>query len=403
MTNLLWPGDHLAGTHFTDESLLAAMVAVEDAWLAALVAAGVAPASTAAPLGSLVGTADVEAIAVAAADGGNPVIPLVSLLRERSAGDAATWLHRGLTSQDVLDTALVLCARDALRAIADDLAAQLASLADLAVTHRATPMVARTLTQHAVPTTFGARVAGWIDALLAADDEVTRALAGLRPQFGGAAGTLSALVELGGPEVAADVVQEAASTLGLPASAPWHVSRATLTRIGDTLTTCTDAWGHVAADVLLAARPEVGELAEAGGGGSSTMPHKSNPVLSVLIRRAALASPALASTLHLAAADAHEERSAGAWHVEWDTLRTLGRRAVVAAAQATALLHGLRVNPHRMASNLAAAEGTRAEQEVMANLAGHAPGDEYLGLATQLAVRAAGRAAQRIDERRTNA
>jgi 3-carboxy-cis,cis-muconate cycloisomerase len=131
-----------------------------------------------------------------------------------------------------------------------------------------------------------------------------------------------------------------------------------VTRIGDALVRCTDAFGHIAGDVLTLSRPEIGELAEAtvtGRGGSSTMPHKVNPVLSVLIRRASLAAPLTAAQLHLAAAESRDERPDGAWHLEWPALRTLCRRTVIAAGQTTELLAGLRVHPDRMRATLESA------------------------------------------------
>ncbi|PBJ65616.1 3-carboxy-cis,cis-muconate cycloisomerase, partial [Mycobacterium avium subsp. hominissuis] len=195
MTNLLWPGDHRAGEHMTDAALLDAMVAVESAWLAALTGAGLAPADCAAAgLRNLVAGNDFETLAVGAEDGGNPVIGLVRLLRERADPAVAPWIHRGLTSQDVLDTALML----GVRALADDLIAELREqirvLSGLTDRHRATHMVARTLTQHAAPTTFGAKAAGWLNGVLDAFDNVTTLVTPV--QIGGAAGTLAASTEL---------------------------------------------------------------------------------------------------------------------------------------------------------------------------------------------------------------
>ncbi|WP_269089170.1 lyase family protein, partial [Mycobacterium avium] len=149
----------------------------------------------------------------------------------------------------------------------------------------------------------------------------------------------------------------------------------------DALVGCTDSWGRIAADVVTLARPEIGELGEpaaATRGGSSSMPHKRNPVLSILIRRAAIAGPPLAATLHTAAALAGDERPDGAWHAEWDTLRTLGRRTAVAASQCTELLAGLSVHAARMAENLAAAD-VLGEQRAIAELAGGAPSPTYFG------------------------
>ncbi|WP_229052414.1 lyase family protein [Aeromicrobium sp. Leaf350] len=380
--DLFWPGAHRA-TGLDDAAFVEAMVVVEQSWLDGLVALDVAPADAAGDLTGLVSAEDLAHLSVAAEAGGNPVIGLVALLRERTGGATSRWLHRGLTSQDVVDTALVLLARGATERIAADLRAQLGRLADLAGEHRTSPMVGRTLTQHAVPITIGTKIAGWIGGVADALEDVARVSASLPVQIGGAAGTNAAAVELAGdPQVALDLVARSAEALGLAAVAPWHTTRSPITSIGDALTRCTDAWGRIAADVATLSRPEIAEVREGSGGGSSTMPHKANPVLSVLLKRAALTTPALAATLHLAAATAVDERPDGAWHAEWDTLRLLALRTVVAASQARDLLDGLVVNADRALANLQAAVGVDAEQASMAELAGRAPRADHLGTST---------------------
>jgi 3-carboxy-cis,cis-muconate cycloisomerase len=310
---------------------------------------------------------------------GNPVPELVAILRERLDGDAARWVHRGLTSQDVVDSALMVMLREAVTAVRRELRTQIGILAELSEAHRATRMVARTLTQHAVPTTFGLKVSGWLTAALDATDDLSSLT--FPVQLGGAAGTLAAVVELGlDPTASRDRL---ADELRLARSVPWHTSRAPITRIGDAAVGCTDAWGRIANDVLTLSRPEIGELAEGEAGGSSTMPHKRNPALSALIRRAALAAPQLAATLHVAAADSVDERASGAWHVEWATVATLVRRTVVASSQATDLLTGLRVHADRMVATLEAAD-VGSEQRSMAELAGHQPRAEYRGASDEI-------------------
>ena len=320
MSDLLWPGDRRAGDLFTDEAFVAAMVAVESAWV---------DVELTAPTGPL----DAE-------PGGNAVIPLVSALREANLG---IDVHTGLTSQDVLDTALVLMLRDAVSAVRAHLSSALSALDRLASDHSGTVMAGRTLTQWALPITFGHKLNSWRGGLSGASDDLA-ALA-FPAQCGGPVGTLRD--------------DRLATRLGLDDVPAWHTDRRPITRIADALTATTDACGRIARDVLELSRPEVGEVSEASGGGSSSMPHKANPVLSVLVRRAALTTPQLLATLHLCAADQVDERADGAWHAEWDTLRLLVRRTAVAASQTRDLLGGLQVHPARMADNLAAAEATR--------------------------------------------
>ena len=370
MADLLWPGDLRAGDVFTDEAFLAAMVRVEQAWLEALAGAGLAAtavALTAPPLAE---------VAAGAESGGNPVIPLVKALRSQHPD-----VHRGLTSQDVVDTALVLCLRDALDRVLADSEHSARALARLAREHRGAVMAGRTLTQYAVPITFGLKAATWLDGLTHAVQELRRVRDGLPAQTGGAAGTMAAVVELARdlPDPAGTALELARSlkqALGLQGGR-WHTHRSALTTSGDALVTLADALGHVAGDVALLSRPEIGELREGAGGGSSTMPGKANPVLSVLLRRHALAAPGLAATLHAAAAAYVDERPDGAWHAEWDTLRLLARRSVVAASQAADLLEGLVVDTERMAARVAdVADTLRAEQRSMSG--GSADG-AYLG------------------------
>jgi len=404
MPDLFWPGAERAGDLFDDGAFLRAMVRVESAWLAALVDAGIAPRDADDNLSGLVGEDDVADVAADAESGGNPVIPLLAVLRHRLGtrnAQAAEWVHRGLTSQDVLDTALMMCAREVLDDVLAQLDVQVAALARLADEHRGTVMAGRTLTQHAVPVTFGLKAAQWLTGVLDARTELTLLAPTLTAQLGGAAGTLAATCELArlsgrftsGDEpakAALAVADRTARSLGLRCGPPWHSTRTAVTRLGDALVRAGDAWGRVANDVLVLARPEIAELAEpAGRGSSSTMPNKANPVLSVLLHRAALAGPASAAQLHLAAASAVDERPDGAWHVEWSTLATLCRRTAVAAAQASELLGGLRVDAARMAATArAAAPALLAEQRGLAAVLGGDPArdpEAYLG-ATDLLV-----------------
>jgi 3-carboxy-cis,cis-muconate cycloisomerase len=399
MIDLFWPGDHLAGDLMSDRAFLAAMVAVEQAWLDGLVDAGLAPEDARADVAGLVAEGDVEAIARRADVDGNPVSALVAVFRERANGPTARWLHRGLTSQDVLDTALIVCVRDALARIGNECAAQVRAMADLAERHRGTKALARTLTQAALPTTLGTRFARWLDGVLEVAEPLAELRSALPVQVGGAVGTLAAATELGGSVDGAIALGDAlADQLGLARALPWHTTRSTITRIGDALVSCCDAWGHLAADVATASRPEIGEMSESSGGGSSTMPHKHNPVRSVLIRRAALTAPPLGSTLHAASAASVDERSDGAWHAEWATLRTLARHTVVAATHASDLVSGLRVDEARVAANLTGAGDLLAEQRTMSELSGRDILSDYTGAADRIIDATLSRARRVVEE-----
>jgi 3-carboxy-cis,cis-muconate cycloisomerase len=388
MSELFWPGDSRAGALLTDEALLAAMIRVERAWLAALHEVGMAPESQ--PLLDI----GVGEIRDGAESGGNPVIPLVAALRRRVDEPTRTWLHRGLTSQDVLDTALMLCTRDAADQVLRDVERQVTALRDLIERHRNSVQAGRTLAQHAVPTTFGLTAANWLAGVLDAGDDLARERDRLPIQLGGAAGTQAAVVALGAdPAVLGAAV---AGELGLAPSPPWHTNRRPATRIGDALLACVDAFGRIANDVLLRTRPEFGELAEPAPGGSSTMPHKQNPVLSILIKRAAIVAPFTAAQLHAAAAAAIDDRPDGAWHAEWAALRTLGRLTATAASQTAQVLDGLVVHPERMratatAAAAAAAEDLLAEQRAVQGQSGNFEG--YLGASDALIDQALERAA----------
>lgn len=379
-----------------DEAVLAALLDVEVAWAQALADIGSAPAGLPAVLEQARARLDLDpaALAEAGEGGGNPVIPLVLALRgavREMDPEGSRWVHRGLTSQDVLDSALMLVAARTLDRLLEDLATASSALAALAATHRSTPMVARTLTQHALPTTFGVKVAGWLDGVLDARERVGTVRATLPVQCGGAAGTL-ALAELstGGQAPAAAAAFAAHLGLAWPGS-PWHTRRGPVTGLGDALTTVTDALGKVAADVVLLSRPEVGELGEPateGRGVSSTMPQKRNPVLSVLVRSAALQTPHLAAALHTSAALAVDERPDGAWHAEWPVLRRLLLLSAGAAALAAELLDGLEVHTDVMASRLGDAGPLLLAERLEAELPGRLGGADAAARVKDLLARA---------------
>lgn len=388
MTNLLWPGDQRAGDLMTDGAIWSALLCVETSWLAALCEHGIIPADAVCQLSDHVSDYDCERVAIAAECTGSPIVALVSLLRRVAPEAARPWVHRGLTSQDVIDTAMMLASREVIDALRRAMADQIATMTFLVDRHRQTPMVARTLTQYAIPTTFGVKGASWLTALC---DGAERLLAVQIPiQIGGAAGTLAAITEIirlqglpgNSAELARRLIATTAGLLGLSARMPWHTARGPITAIGDAFVGCTDAWGRIASDIVTLARPEIAEIRESDHpdrGTSSTMPDKHNPVLSILIRRAAVSAAPLAATLHTAAALSNDERPDGAWHAEWDTLRILGRRTVVSASQTTELLSGLHIDSARMANNLATAR-VDGEQQAIAELLGVAPSVGYQGV-----------------------
>ncbi|MBT2549020.1 lyase family protein [Arthrobacter sp. ISL-65] len=347
-----------------DRAVLAAILAVEAGWAAVLEQHDLAPAGSAAVVAHAADASrhDPADISRRAQGGGNPVIPLLADLRAQvkaldTAGvGAAKAVHTSLTSQDVLDTALMLVARNTLAALLADVKGTTAALARLAQQHADTLCVGRSLTQHSLPFTFGLRAAQWFHGLAAA----ARRLEALElpVQFGGAAGTLAAGTVLTSssatdPFALSDAL---AAQLGLAATpAPWHTNRLAVTSQGDAVASVVDALGKIAADVLFLSRPEVAEVAEPrapGRGVSSAMPQKQNPVLSVLVRSAALQAPALAAQLHLAAATFNDERPDGAWHTEWPALRQLLALALGAAGHMRELAEGLQVFPDGMRRNL---------------------------------------------------
>nr|WP_253941263.1 lyase family protein [Microbacterium sp. SYP-A9085] len=353
-----------------DRAVLDALVTAEAALARAWAAVGTAPAAAADEISRALGwqgpgrlaqghSVDVTALAAASVSGGNPVIPLVARLKERVPEAARAWVHRGATSQDILDTAIMLLARAVVDTVKASLAEVDAALVVFARAHRDEVGAARTLTQHAVPTTIGARAATWLHGIRRA---VQRLQTVQTPaQLGGAGGTLAAFVQIAGDsgaDAAAALPAAFAREAGLDVpAAPWHVTRWPVTELGDALVQAIDAVGKMATDVATLGRTEIGELTESRGGGSSAMPQKQNPVASVLIRSAALRAPQLAATLHLASALAADERPDGAWHAEWPTLRDLLRLAAGATAHAAALVGGLQVHPDAVSRNLGLTRG----------------------------------------------
>lgn len=361
------------GSGLDDAAFARCLVAVEAALARAWAEIGVAPAAAADEIDALqahpLSREDLAELVAGSAAGGNPVIPLVGMLRARVPEHARAWVHRGATSQDIMDTALMLLARDAGVVLLSSLVEADEALIGFAARHRDRVAAARTLTQHAVPTTVGLRAANWERGLARAMARLDDALWQLPAQLGGAGGTLASFALIGGDDAAAALPSAFAGRLDLAVpEAPWHTARWPVTELGDALAQTIDALGVIAADVATLSRTEIGELAEGAGGGSSAMPQKRNPVRSVLIRSAAIRAPQLAATLHAAAALAVDERPDGAWHAEWPTLRELLRIALGAAANAERLIAGLVVDAGAVERNLGLSRGLIVAERVSIEL-----------------------------------
>jgi 3-carboxy-cis,cis-muconate cycloisomerase len=351
----------------SDQAWLQAMLDTEAALARALEKAGMAPPGAGA---AVTGAARASAFDAAelgrqAAGTGNPVPALVRELTTLVPPAAAGAVHKGATSQDIIDTAAMLLARQALGSVGADLAAAAAATARLAVAHRDTIMIGRTLLQQAVPVTFGLVAAGWLTGLDESRAALARVAASrLAVQFGGAAGTLAPLGGRG-----AEIVVLLAAELGLaPPTVPWHTDRLRVTEIASACAGVTGVLGKIARDVTLLAQSEVGEVREGGAGargrgGSSAMPHKRNPVAAITLLGCTRQVPGLLATL-VAAAEQEHQRAAGAWHAEWEPLSDLLRLTGSAASWATDLLSGLEVDPARMRDNLAAAQAFPMAEKV---------------------------------------
>ncbi len=315
---------------------------------------------------------DPASLAAATAEAGIPIPALVAALRDAIGGPAAHHVHWGATSQDIIDTALVLRLRSVLDILERRLIALSQSLAVLADSHRRTLMVARTRGQQAVPTSFGLKAAVWLAPLLRSRERLDQ----LRPRllllsFGGAAGTLAALGDRG-LAVADALAQELG--LGQP-SLPWHVQRDGLAELAGWLSLVTGSLGKLGQDVLLLAQSEVGELREGGApgrGGSSTMPNKANPVASEVLVTAARLNAALLAAMHQALPQ-EQERGGPGWQLEWLTLPQMLVMTGCALRQARGLVDTLEVDAVQMRRNLDASKGLVLAEAATFAVAEHLP------------------------------
>ena len=361
-------GSLAVGAIFSDHGRLQGMLDFEAALATAEARVGVIPAAAAPAISAKCRAElfDPTALAQATARAGTPAIPLVKQLTALvavDAPDAARFVHWGATSQDAMDTGLVLQLREALVPIGSDLAGLAEALAALAAAHKLTLLPGRTWLQHALPVTFGLKAAGWLDAV----ERHRIRLATLQPrllalQFGGAAGTLAALGDRG-LAVAAALAEELRLTLP---DIPWHTERDRLAELAMTCGMIVGTLGKIARDLSLLMQTDVGEAFEPAGegrGGSSTMPHKRNPVTSAVVMAAATRAPGLAATL-LASMVQEHERGLGGWQAEWVALPELVVLTAGALSQMADTMANLEIDAERMQANLGVTQGLMMAEAV---------------------------------------
>jgi 3-carboxy-cis,cis-muconate cycloisomerase len=389
---------------FSDEARLQRMLDVEAALARAQAKLGLIPADAAQ---EITAKADVARLDLAAIGRGTelvgyPIVPLVKALSQTCAGDAGRYVHWGATTQDIMDTGLVLQLRAALDLIRQDLAGAEAALIDLARRYRDTPMPGRTHAQHALPITFGFKCALWLAPLQRHAERLGRLRAEIAVvQFGGAVGTLASLGADG-----IRVMDELAVELGLrtPPIA-WHVGRDGLAEVAGFLGLLTGSLGKIATDVALLMQAELGEVAEPyqeGRGGSSTMPQKRNPIACEFILACAANVRQLVPVMLGAMVQDHE-RATGPWHAEWIALPEAFALTAGALHHARALLEGLVVDPARMRRNLDSTQGMISAEAVMMALAPHVGREDAHHLVAAACRRAVARGAHLLDELQADA
>jgi len=354
-------GSEAMGTIFSDSAFLQRMLDFEAALAKAEAQCGIIPAAAAEAISASckIRLINVSALADATVLALNPAIPLVKQLTDlvkQSNPDAARFVHWGATSQDVNDTALILQIRGAFAILEKDLDSLRKSLAALAQKYRSTPIAGRTLMQQAMPTTLGVKVAGWLDGLNRHRERLNQTRQRtLVLQFGGAVGTMAALRGKG--LAVAEALAQALS-LRLP-DAPWHTQRDRVAEVATTLGLLTGSLGKMARDISFHMQTEVSELYEPAGngrGGSSTMPHKRNPVSAAVILAAATRVPGLVSTM-LNAMPQEDERGLGNWHAEWETLPEIFRLTAGALHHLATIAPQLEIDEQHMRRNLDVTHG----------------------------------------------
>jgi len=355
---------------FSDRAMIQAMLDFEAALAAAEAQAGVIPPTCVAAIRSACDASlyDLEEIAEAAPLASNVAIPLVKALTAKVNEKTRGYVHWGATSQDVIDTAFALCARRAIAAMREDISATLRALSALVAAHRATLMPGRTLMQQALPITFAYKASVWLSGVIGASERLRLAAANdLALQLGGAAGTLAAL---GGDGV--KVRAALSEKLGLlEAPVTWHAERGRVFDMAAALTGLSGACAKIATDILLLMQTEVSEAfepSEPGKGGSSSMPHKRNPVGAVAIRANHRRISGMVATVALGLEQEHE-RAAGAWAAEWETMRELFLLSAGSLEKLREMVEGLEVDPERMRANLDSALGLPLSESLTMALA----------------------------------
>lgn len=349
--------DEVIAAAFADDRRVRDLIDVEVALARAQAFASVIPASAAGAIAAAAATLkiDIGALRQGVASSGVPTIDLVRQLRQAVGPETAGFVHRGATSQDIVDNAAVLGLRRVTTLIEERLKETVAELIGLADRHRGTIMAGRTHGQQASPITFGLKAANWLAPLT----RHWQRLSELKPrlfvvQFGGAAGTLAALGDRG-PAVSNALARE----LGLGAAVPWHTQRDAIVEYGNWLALVSGSFGKIGQDVILLAQTEVAEVLESSDGsrgGSSTMPHKANPIGSEMMVVAARATGALLSALHASAIQEHE-RSTHGWPLEWLVLPQMVALTYGSARRAALVARGLQVDAPRMRENIHQAGG----------------------------------------------
>ncbi len=354
---------------FTDDAQIASMVLFEAALASAEARAGVIPEASANRIADVCREfrPDPASLAAGTASAGVPVPALVKALKAEIGGDDARYVHFGATSQDVFDTGLVLRLRDAVAIIRRRTRKLIKALIAQAETHRATVMIGRTRSQQAVPTTFGLKAAGWLAPLVRIDQRIDTLCSGLfRLSFGGAAGTLASI-----GDKAMEVERNLADELELPPTdMPWHSQRDVLVDFAAQLTALSGALGKMGQDLVLLAQSEIAEVQPGKGGGSSTMPHKSNPVQAEMLITLARFNAGQLGTF--AQSQIHEhERSGASWLLEWLTLPQMIMATAAGLAQAVDMVPTLKINADRMAANLELSRGAMLAEAATFALAEH--------------------------------